>query len=128
MSLELAAEPASVAAARHAVSAFAERCGMDDLWPVKSAVSEAVGNVVVHAYRGSGGAGRLWLAAEREDDRLRVSVRDEGTGLRERSDSPGLGWGLRLMQHAADRLVGEDGPDGGLCIDLWFALESERIH
>ena len=49
--LELGSEPASVAAARHAAARLAADVGApeDD---VRIAVSEAVGNAVVHGYRG----------------------------------------------------------------------------
>ena len=50
LELVLPAAPPSVAAARHALTAYAERYGWTDLWPIQTAVSEAVGNAVVHAY------------------------------------------------------------------------------
>ena len=42
LELVLPAAPPSVAAARHALTAYAEHCGWTDLWPIQTAVSEAV--------------------------------------------------------------------------------------
>jgi anti-sigma regulatory factor (Ser/Thr protein kinase) len=66
-------------------------------------VTEALSNVVVHAYRDQG-AGRIEMEAELDGDSLCVRVRDHGLGFTPRVDSPGLGLGLpliaRLSAHA----------------------------
>ena len=125
LELVLPAKPPSVAAARHALSAYAERCGWTDLWPVKTAVSEAVGNAVVHAYPDGDDARRVWVRAQLDRDNLLVSVEDDGTGMRPRVDSPGLGLGISLIESVADRLVLEDRSEGGLRVQLWFAQDSK---
>jgi serine/threonine-protein kinase RsbW len=125
LELVLPAKPPSVAAARHALSAYAERCGWTDLWPVKTAVSEAVGNAVLHAYPDGDDARRVWVRAQFDSDSLLVSVEDDGTGMRPRVDSPGLGLGISLIESVADRLVMEDRSEGGLRVQLWFAQDSK---
>jgi serine/threonine-protein kinase RsbW len=125
LELVLPAKPPSVATARHALSAYAERCGWTDLWPVKTAVSEAVGNAVLHAYPDGDEAHRIWVRAQFDRDNLLVSIEDDGTGMRPRVDSPGLGVGISLIESVTDRLVMEDRSGGGLRVQLWFAQDSK---
>jgi serine/threonine-protein kinase RsbW len=123
LELVLPARPPSVAEARHALSAYAERCGWTDLWPIQTAVSEAVGNAVLHAYPDGSDCHRIWVRARPDDDGLLVAIEDEGTGMRPRVDSPGLGLGISLIESLADRLVMEDRSHGGLRVELWFEHE-----
>ena len=123
LELVLPAVPPSVAAARHALTAYAERCGWTDLWPIQTAVSEAVGNAVVHAYPTSANGSQVWISAELDRGALLVAVEDEGTGMRPRVDSPGLGLGISLIERLTDRLVMEDRSQGGLRVELRFDRE-----
>jgi serine/threonine-protein kinase RsbW len=100
--------------ARHAVSDYAVNCGAheDIVAPLALCVTEAVTNAVLHAYREADAPGRIRVRAECGDERIRVTVRDEGMGLAPRLDSPGLGLGLPLiaqMAHASEVRVPEDG-------------------
>ena len=122
--LVLPAAPNSVAKARHALGAYAERCGWSDLWPIKLAVSEAVGNAVVHAYPDGGAERHVRIHATCESDRLLVTVEDDGVGMRARIDSPGLGLGMPLIQSLTDRLVMRERPESGLRLELCFAGRS----
>ena len=64
-------------------------------------MTEACSNVVVHAYRDS--AGDLEVVVEDEPENgVVVRVRDRGSGLQPRSDSPGLGVGLPVIHAIAD--------------------------
>ena len=98
--LDLAAEPASVSVARHALAEFVAGRSIDRP-AVEVAVSEAVSNAVVHAYRETGEPGRIVVRAEFADARLSVAVSDRGLGMRPRPDSPGLGLGLPLIAQLA---------------------------
>jgi serine/threonine-protein kinase RsbW/stage II sporulation protein AB (anti-sigma F factor) len=122
----LAAEPASVPALRTAVTDFAERCGMQGrrLHDLRLAVSEAVTNAVVHAYRDDAGAGGdIALTACVEQGRLVVRVTDEGGGMRARPDSPGAGIGLPLIASVADDVsVDSGGAATGTSVTMRFRL------
>ena len=100
--------------ARHAVGEYAAECGAcsDVLAPLALCVTEAVTNAVVHAYRDAPSRGWVSVRADCGDERIRVTVRDEGTGLAPRLDSPGLGLGLPLiaqMAHGSEVRVPEEG-------------------
>lgn len=68
--------------ARSALSAFAAQAHptLDELADVKTAVSEAVTNCIVHAYANTIGPITL-TAALYEDGTLRVAVADKGCGI-----------------------------------------------
>ena len=121
--LDLPAVPDSVPHARAVLTAFARACGADDAIAanVGLSVSEAVSNVVLHAYRGDHGAGRLTVRADCDEGLLEIVVTDEGSGLQPRTDSPGLGLGLALMAAVTTSLqLDHDG--AATRVHLTFAL------
>ena len=80
LALSLDAAPSSVREARNAAAHAVSEVGLsaqavDD---VRLCVSEAVANVVRHAYATSG---VIRLVVESRDDELVISVRDSGVGL-----------------------------------------------
>ena len=95
--LKLPPEPKSVSRARWAMRQFADRVGAD-ADAVALAVSEAVSNAVLHAYRGA--KGMIAVCAElAADGRLLVTVVDRGVGMKPDPHHGGMGTGA-----AADRL------------------------
>ena len=82
---------------RHAAAQFAEGAGFSGarLDDVRACVSEAVTNVVVHAFAGARATGTVTVTAELDADELLLRVSDDGAGFRPRTDSPGLGLGSR---------------------------------
>ena len=95
LELSLRAESESVALARHAVADFARGQGCDPE-DVALAVSEAVSNAVIHAFRGRE-PGTIDVRAIADGDKLVVSISDDGVGVTPNPDSPGLGLGLALI-------------------------------
>jgi len=91
--------PQAATEARRATRQLAERTGADPsaLSPIALCVTEAVNNVVMHAYRHEREPGHVEVEARRPMGRLYVSVRDRGCGLAARGDSPGAGLGLGLI-------------------------------
>ena len=104
MELVLDARPEHVSIMRNAAAAAAEAVGLsaERVEDVSLAVGEASANVVTHAYEGGTGSFAL-LVFDTPDD-LRLVVRDWGTGIAPRPDSPGLGLGLPLIGALADHL------------------------
>jgi serine/threonine-protein kinase RsbW/stage II sporulation protein AB (anti-sigma F factor) len=84
------------------------------------AVTEAVTNVVLHAYLNMQ-TGPLYVAASALERSLRVTVYDLGRGMLPRPDSPGLGFGASLMSALADTVqISPNQSDGGTCVALLF--------
>jgi anti-sigma regulatory factor (Ser/Thr protein kinase) len=78
--------------------------GLDvDPWPVGLVISEAVTNVVLHAYRG-GEPGAVRVKASVEADLVTLVVADDGIGMSPNPDSPGLGMGLALIGRLAEHV------------------------
>ena len=114
LDLELPAIPDSCPRIRHAVRTALDGTHVD-MAAVDLAVSEAVTNVVVHAYRDrepTAPPGTLRVAVALEAGAACVAVIDHGVGMRPRPDSPGLGFGLALMAHNCDELEVEQRADG----------------
>jgi anti-sigma regulatory factor (Ser/Thr protein kinase) len=122
LQLELPASRESVAHARHAVARFAEAIGVDQAG-VELAVSEAVGNAVVHAFP-EGVTGTIRLRAVHRGDVLVVTVSDDGTGMRPNPDSAGLGLGLPLIGRIADSVHISHRAGGGTVVTMHFRPEA----
>lgn len=97
--MTLPARAENVAVVRHAVAGLAEQLGMEvvGVGDLKTVVTEACMNVVVHAY--DEGPGPLQVEAIPEERGLTVVVRDFGSGIRPRTDveRPSLRLGLTLI-------------------------------
>lgn len=119
----------NVAQFREWVADFAYENGLREprLSDVRLAVSEAVTNVVLHAFRGSGESGTVTVTvAVCDDEWIEVRVTDHGIGMASRDDSPGLGLGLPLIRHLADQFSQGPPPDG-VGTELWmrFAIPGD---
>jgi anti-sigma regulatory factor (Ser/Thr protein kinase) len=97
--MTLPARPENVAVVRHAVAGLAEELGMEEpgIGDLKTVVTEACMNAVIHAYDGE--PGPLQVNAFEEEGGLSVAVRDFGAGIRPRADieRPSLRIGLTLI-------------------------------
>jgi anti-sigma regulatory factor (Ser/Thr protein kinase) len=113
-----------VAGVRQAAVQFAHENGvpvrlLDDL---RLALSEAVTNAVVHAFRCREQPGTITVSVDvRADEIAEVIVRDDGMGMSRRSDSPGLGLGLGLIARMADQ-VEHRSPSDGAGFELWMCF------
>ncbi len=52
---------------------------VEQLCDIKTAVSEAVTNAIIHGYKNAGGA--VWMSATYEQKELEIIVRDKGAGI-----------------------------------------------
>ena len=123
--LELAAMADNVPLVRHALRGLLEASGVADdrVSDIALAVTEACANAVLHAYARQP-HGTFEVSAWLTDDRggLAVVVRDHGSGMAPRVDSPGLGVGLPVMAAIAQSLEIDAPPGEGTLVRMTFDL------
>jgi serine/threonine-protein kinase RsbW len=124
LQLTLPARSENVVVIRHALAGLAEEIGMDEpgLADLKTVVTEACMNVVLHAYRGE--AGPLSVEAEADEAGLSVVVRDEGVGIRPQADSgrESLRLGLSLIAALSSSFAISGGIDRGTEVTMRVPL------
>jgi len=102
--LTLPATAENVMVVRQAVAGLGEALGLSGsrIADLKTVVTEACNNVVLHAYEGD--PGPLEVTAEPRSGELEVEVADEGKGFRPRANQgdPSLGLGLPLIAALSD--------------------------
>lgn len=115
LQMKLPAVAENVAVVRHALSGLAEEIGMDEtgVADLKTVVTEACMNVVVHAY--DDGGGPLWIEAEADTESLTVTIRDSGSGIHPQADSEraSLKLGLSLIAALSSSFSVSGGLDRG---------------
>jgi anti-sigma regulatory factor (Ser/Thr protein kinase) len=123
--MSLPARAENVAVVRHALAGLAERLGMDEasLADLKTVVTEACMNVVVHAYAGMD-PGPLEVEAESDSGGVTVVIRDHGSGIRPRPDieRPSLRIGLTLIAALSSSFEIKGGADKGTEIRMHLPL------
>jgi anti-sigma regulatory factor (Ser/Thr protein kinase) len=123
LEISMAAEPGSVRLVRTEIMRWFHelRHGDESLAAsIAVAVSEAVGNVVRHAYPGEG-TGRVEVEAQLDVSTIIVSVSDGGTGMTARTGRGHNGMGLPVIGRLADGVtVVSD--NGGTRLSMRFEL------
>ncbi|MFZ0386689.1 MAG: ATP-binding protein [Solirubrobacteraceae bacterium] len=117
------ADPESVGRARAELACFASRAGASQrlVDGLRLAVSEAVTNVVRHAYPVD--PGEIRVRALAGEDGLEVVVSDDGCGVhRDRADDSGLGFGLALICELSDQMTLAPRSGGGTEVRMRFSL------
>jgi serine/threonine-protein kinase RsbW len=122
--LAVLARAENVALVRHAVAGFAEALGMDDVrvGDLKTVVTEASMNVVVHAYDGA--EGPLEVDVEGDPKGVTVTVEDYGAGIRPRAEleRTTLRLGLTLIAALSETFEIAGGTDRGTRIRMRMPL------
>jgi serine/threonine-protein kinase RsbW len=115
LQIKLPARAENVAVVRHALAGLAEQIGMDEtgVADLKTVVTEACMNVVVHAY--PDGSGPLTVEADPDSEGLTVTVSDRGTGINPQADSErsSLKLGLSLIAALSSSFSISGGLDRG---------------
>jgi anti-sigma regulatory factor (Ser/Thr protein kinase) len=120
----VAARAESVAFVRQAVADFVIVNGISesDVSDIRIAVSEAVTNAVMHAFRDRTEPGSVRVSVSVDDEQVEIVIRDDGSGMAPRDDSPGLGLGLSLIRRVADGFDHREPPGGGTEVWMQFTL------
>jgi anti-sigma regulatory factor (Ser/Thr protein kinase) len=117
----------NVAQIRDAVLEFIQAIGIADARAndIRLAVSEAVANAVMHAYRCQAQPGSVHVSATADGEWIELQVIDEGIGSAPRTDSPGLGVGLSLIRRLADQTELRL-PPGGHGTEVWMRFRVDE--
>ena len=115
--------------ARAAVSAFAAQLDptLEEIGDIKTAVSEAVTNCIVHAYPDC--VGKIYIRLRiLENNTLEIVIRDRGLGIPdiEQAKTPMFttggedrsGMGFTIMESFTDNLKIRSKPNGGTCLTM----------
>lgn len=134
MKLEFSAESVNESFARVTVAAFAAQLDptLEDITELKTAVSEAVTNAIIHGYDGATGA--VEITAELTDNSITVTVSDKGKGIEniEQARKPlytskptegRSGMGFTVMEMFMDKISVESSVGSGtkVCMIKHFA-------
>jgi anti-sigma regulatory factor (Ser/Thr protein kinase) len=115
LQIKLPAKAENVAVVRHTLAGLAEQIGMDEtgVADLKTVVTEACMNVVVHAY--PDGSGPLMIEADPDGEGLTVTVSDRGAGINPQADSErnSLKLGLSLIAALSSSFSISGGLDRG---------------
>jgi len=127
MRLTIPSRSANESFARASVAAFIAQLDpmVEELADIKTAVSEAVTNCIVHAYRES--AGLIYITCRIfEDGRIQIRIRDKGCGIAdvEQAMEPlyttaggeRAGLGFAVMQSFTDKLRVQSSPGKGTTV------------
>jgi anti-sigma regulatory factor (Ser/Thr protein kinase) len=129
--LALPARPENVIVVRQAVAGLGEALGVptqrvDDL---KTVVTEACNNVVLHAYPGAE-EGPLEVTASASDDAIEIEVQDQGSGFQPSSgvgDELSLGLGLPLIAALSDSFEISGAAGKGTRMRMRFELAAAAV-
>ena len=129
LDLTLPARAENVIIIRQAIAGLGEALGMPDqrVDDLKTVVTEACNNVVVHAYDGE--AGPMTVTAAADDGSVAVTVSDRGTGFRPRAaeGGPTLGIGLPLIASLSNSFEIRGGAGGGTSTTVRFELPTGDV-
>ena len=127
MEIKFPALSVNEAFARTCVASFCLQLNptIEELNDVKTAVSEAVTNCVVHAYPNK--VGEIYLKAEIFDDSVIITIKDDGIGITDfekarqpffttKPDSERSGMGFAVMESFMDELTLSKNEEKGLVV------------
>jgi anti-sigma regulatory factor (Ser/Thr protein kinase) len=127
VSLALTSLPENLTLVRGMLGGVGDALGMDPelLDDVKTAVSEAANNVVMHAYRGE--AGPLCLELYARTEGVEAVVRDQGDGMPniEAVGDRMQGVGLPVIEALAQRAEFRHSEDGGTEVHMVFTAQRD---
>ena len=137
MRLEFPSRSANEGFARAAVAAFASQLDMTltELGDVKTAVSEAVTNCIVHAYPDMIGTVHMRVRIV-DPETLEIQVKDKGRGIEdvERAREPLFttggedrsGMGFTIMESFMDEVKVRSAPGAGTAVTMRKKIEKRR--
>lgn len=136
MTLAIPSRSVNEGLARTAVAAFVAQLDptVEELCDIKTALSEAVTNAVVHGYRNN--IGTVYIQAKRKGNRVILRVRDKGCGIEDVSRAMEplyttcatgecAGLGFAVMQQLCDKVKVHSAPGRGTTVVLERRITSK---
>lgn len=124
--------------ARAAVASFCVQAepSLDEITDIKTAVSEAVTNCVVHAYPED--EGEITINVKLYEDGVFISIEDSGVGIKDisraiepffttRPNEERSGMGFTVMESFMDEMNVVQNKSGGITVELIKFFEKESI-
>ncbi len=143
MKLTIPSKTSNEAFARAAVGAFAAQADMtvEELSDIKTSVSEAVTNSIIHGYSHGCGVIDIECNMELKDDRYKfeIVIRDKGRGIENvdkamqplyttSSSDERSGMGFTVMQSFMDELEVESEPQKGTRVQMVKYIGAENAY
>lgn len=129
--------PENEAFARTCVASFCLQLNptLDEISDIKTAVSEAVTNCVVHAYPGR--VGDIIMSLEISDNVLKITITDFGVGIRDieeaitpfytsKPEEERSGMGFTVMDSFMDSLNVKNNTSKGVTIEMTKGIEKKK--
>jgi stage II sporulation protein AB (anti-sigma F factor) len=130
MNLQFSALSQNESFARVTVAAFIAQLDptMDELTEIKTVVSEAVTNSIIHGYEGSSD-GQVYISVKLENSTIELVIKDEGVGIKDieearqplytsKPDLERSGMGFTIMENFMDEVEVQSDPGFGTEIRL----------
>ncbi|MDP4119276.1 MAG: anti-sigma F factor [Bacillota bacterium] len=137
MKCEFPAKSINEGFARVVTAAFAARLDptVEELAEIKTAVSEAVTNVIIHGYMG--GEGTVYIECEANGDTLTVKISDKGEGIEDialartplyttNPDGERSGMGFTVMEAFMDSVEVKSLPNVGTTVTMRKTIRRGR--
>jgi stage II sporulation protein AB (anti-sigma F factor) len=138
MKLSFASRSENEAFARITVAAFVSQMDptMEQLDEIKTVVSEAVTNAIIHGYNGNA-EGIVTVEAEIDGDTVSISISDQGQGIEDlelarqplftsRPELERSGMGFTIMENFMDEFDVVSSPEGGTSLKMKKRIESKK--
>ncbi|WP_168119210.1 anti-sigma F factor [Paenibacillus sp. HB172176] len=138
MTLSFSARSENEAFARVAVAAFVSQLDptMEELNDLKTAVSEAVTNAIIHGYDNDPER-QVTITAAIQKDTVSITVSDQGKGIEDlelarqplytsKPDLERSGMGFTIMENFMDRFDVSSSLDGGTNVTMMKRIESKK--
>lgn len=138
MKLEFDAISENEGLARVVIAAFLTRLDptLEQLQDVKTAVSEAVTNAVIHGYEEKGG--KIRMSAVLEKDELEITIEDDGIGIEDVSkamqplftskpEGERSGMGFSFMEAFMDKVKVDSSLGNGTTVHMWKSFQGNVL-
>ncbi len=135
MKLEFLSKSNNEAFARVVAAAFASQLDptVEELADIKTAVSEAVTNAIIHGYEDT--TGIVYMNCKLYDKGIEITIRDNGKGIEDidlarqplytsKPDLERSGMGFTVMESFMDEIKVESEPQKGTTITMFHEIKS----